>query len=113
MNQEIKNKKEWQLSLDLAVSIHKLMADRPSEEYEDEFSLSNEIRNTAISIPCTIVSGYRVGGELLLENLSLACGLLARLETQLRIAANVELLEEEKVTPLLVEIENVRVVINL
>jgi len=51
MEKKFENQIEWQKSSDLAVSIHKLLAHMPSEEYENEFSLSNEIKRNAISIP--------------------------------------------------------------
>ncbi|MDD2552148.1 MAG: four helix bundle protein [Dysgonamonadaceae bacterium] len=108
MKREFEDQKEWKLSMDLATNVYKQMVQLPIEEYEDYYSISNQIKRTAISIPSKIAAGYSLGGEYLLENLSIARGLLARLETLLILAANVKVLEEKKMELLLKEIESVR-----
>lgn len=93
MNKKFENKEEWKASNELVVDIHKLLSGMPIEEYEDPFSLSNEIKNTAISIPSKLSAGYEMGGEYLTENLIIARGLLMKLESQLTIASDVKLIE--------------------
>ena len=108
MNKEFKDMKEWQESIDLAVDVHKLMSGMPREEYENPYSLSNEIKNTAMSIPCNLSSGYEVGEGYLTENLIRARGLLAKLESQLMLAININLIEEEKAEELIKRVRSVR-----
>lgn len=108
MNKEFKDMKECQESIDLAVDIHKLMSGMPSEEYEDPDSLSNEIKNTAMSIPSKLSAGFELGDDYLTENLIRARGLLAKLESQLMLAINIDLIEEEKAEELIKRVRSVR-----
>ena len=108
MNKEFKDKKEWQESIDLAVEVHKLMSSMPKEEYEDPYSLSNDIKNTAVSIPSKLSAGYELGGDYLTENLMIARGLVAKLESQLMLAVDVKLVENESAQKLIKRARSVR-----
>lgn len=108
MNKEFKEMKEWQESIDLAVDVHKLMSGMPSEEFADPYSLSNEIKNTAMSIPSKLSAGYELGDDYLTENLMKARGLLAKLETQLLLAIDIDLIEKEKAEELIKRARSVR-----
>ena len=52
-----------------------------------------------------------MGGEYLIENLWIANGLLARLGTQLRIAATLKMVEEDEVALLYKKIDSVMAMI--
>lgn len=108
MNKRFENNKEWQEGNKLVIDIHKLLSGMPKEEYEDPYSLSNEIKNTAIGVPCKLSTGYELGGDYLTENLIIASGLLAKLESLLLLAIDVKLVEDENAEELIKRAKNVR-----
>ena len=95
MNKKFEDKRGWKESNELVLAIYKLLNGIPKEEYEDPFSLTNEIKNTVIKIPSKLMAGYELGGDYLTENLIIARGLLMKLESQLTIASDVKLIEED------------------
>ncbi|MBQ6601202.1 MAG: four helix bundle protein [Clostridia bacterium] len=73
----------WQKSMDLVDEIYKLIKLLPSDE---RFSLSDQMRRSAISVPSNIAEGYeRKSKKEYLQFLSIAKGSRAELETQLYI----------------------------
>lgn len=93
MNTKFQNKEEWKESYELVLATYELMGKGPKEEYENPFSLSNEIKNTVIGIPSKLSAGYELGGDFLTENLMEARGLLVKLEYLLTVAAEMNLVE--------------------
>lgn len=112
MNKKFENNKEWQESNKLVLDIYKLLSGMPKEEYEDPYSLSNEIKNAAIGVPCKLSAGYELGGDYLTENLMIASGLLAKLESLLLLAIDVKLVEDENAEELIKRIKHIDLAID-
>ena len=73
----------WQKAMDLTVEIYKLVKKLPKEE---SYSLSDQMRRAAVSIPSNIAEGQeRNSKKEFIRFLSIAQGSRAELETQLLI----------------------------
>jgi len=82
----------WQKAMDLAQEIYKLAKRLPKEEL---FSLSNQMRRAAVSIPSNIAEGQdRNSTKEFISFLSIARGSRAELETQLQLCVRVGYLAE-------------------
>ena len=89
MGDSFKDLLVWQRAIQLTVSIYKFTADFPSTE---QFGLTNQLRRSAVSIASNIAEGYgrRSRGEYL-QFLGIARGAVCELQTQLVIAAELNL----------------------
>ena len=100
-----KDLKVWQQSKDLVSEIYKLTATFPKEEV---YSLTAQIKRSAISIPSNIAEGAaRESNKEYIRFLYIALGSLAELDTQLLIANDLgyfKLNEYQKLTIKLDEI---------
>jgi len=87
--------KVWQKAMDLATEIYRLTEKLPDKE---TFSLVNQTRRAAVSIPSNIAEGQdRNSTKEFVNFLSIARGSKAELETQLQICVNVNYLTEENI----------------
>jgi four helix bundle protein len=95
----------WQKAMDLSVLIYKLTKKLPKEEL---FSLSDQMRRAAISIPSNIAEGQeRNTDKEFAHFLTISRGSKAELETQLLICEKVGYLKEADIVEainLLIEI---------
>lgn len=88
-----KELKIWQNSKNLVIDIYKRTENFPKEEI---FSLTNQIRRSAISIPSNIAEGCgRNSDKDLIRFLDIANGSSFELETQLIIAHELDFLDKE------------------
>lgn len=88
-----KELKIWQNSKDLVIDIYKRTENFPKEEI---FSLTNQIRRSAISIPSNIAEGCgRNSDKDLIRFLDIANGSSFELETQLIIAHELDFLDKK------------------
>lgn len=78
----------WQKSIELAKNIYRLSSQSPGEE---RFGLVSQVRRAAVSIPSNIAEGQarNTTGEFV-QFLSHAEGSAAELDTQLRLAIELE-----------------------
>ena len=82
----------WKKSMDLVVEIYHLVKRLPKEE---TYSLSDQMRRAAISIPSNIAEGFfRHSSRQYIQFLSVARGSTAELETQLLIAIRLKYFTE-------------------
>lgn len=89
----------WQKAMDLTVDVYELSALFPKEEI---YGLTSQIRRSAISIPSNISegAGRNTNGEF--KNfLGIASGSSNELFTQLILSHRLNLVNPEKVTPIL------------
>ena len=95
----------WQKAMDLTQEIYRLTRKLPKEEL---FSLSDQMRRAAVSIPSNIAEGQdRNTAKEFLNFLAIARGSRAELETQLQICVRVGYLADTDILEarqLLVEI---------
>lgn len=88
-----KELKIWQNSKNLVIDIYKRTENFPKEEI---FSLTNQIRRSAISIPSNIAEGCgRNSDKDLIRFLDIANGSSFELETQLIIAHELDFLDKK------------------
>jgi len=82
----------WKKSLDLVEELYKCTRDFPKEE---SYSLTSQIRRSAISIPSNIAEGAaRNSKKEFIQFLYIALGSTAELETQLIISGRLGYLKE-------------------
>jgi len=86
----------WQKGMDLVVEIYRLVKKLPKEEL---YSLSDQMRRAAVSIPSNIAEGRnRSSSKDFLRFLYMAKGSLAEIETQMFIGVKLGYLEESDIT---------------
>lgn len=94
----------WKKTIDLVTDIYKITKGFPEEE---RFSLTSQLRRSAVSIPSNIAEGAaRRSDKEFIQFLYIALGSAAETETQLIIASNINYLKED--APVFLKIENVR-----
>lgn len=91
-----KNLTVWQKSMDLVVLVYKLMEQLPKEE---RYSLCDQIRRSAVSIPSNIAEGKsRNSIKEYKQFVGIAKGSAAELETQLLICERIGYLDKEELS---------------
>ena len=102
--------KIWHRSKQMAVEIYNLTKDMP--EYE-RYGLISQLRRSAVSIPSNIAEGWgRNTPKYFISFMRSAMGSLFELITQIEIAQEVELINNEKATIILKEYEEIGKMIN-
>lgn len=85
----------WQKAMGLVVEIYELVKLLPKEEM---YSLSDQMRRAAVSIPSNIAEGHaRQSVRSFIHVLSIAQGSRAELETQLLICVRIGYLERKQI----------------
>ena len=88
----------WQKSMDLVTMVYKLTSKLPKDEV---YSLCNQMRRAAISIPSNIAEGYDRGSQKNYINfLHIASGSNSELQTQLEICVRIGYFSKEEVKPI-------------
>lgn len=83
----------WQKAMDLVVNVYEDTKALPGDE---RFGLTSQMRRSAVSVPCNIAEGHaRDSTKEFLHFLSITCGSLAELETQLMLAERLRYLAAE------------------
>lgn len=95
----------WQKSMQAAETIYKLVKKLPKEEL---YSLSDQMRRAAISIPSNIAEGYgrNSTGEYK-RFLTIANGSKTELETQLILASRIGYFTKEEIKPVLTLLDEI------
>ena len=100
----------WQKSIDLAVMVYETVKSLPKEEL---YSLSDQIRRAAISIPSNIAEGnQRNTTKDYIRFLSIARGSLGELETQLILCERLKYLQKDQTETLLSQCTEVSKMLN-
>lgn len=100
MSQKYQDLEVWKRSVDAAVAVYEIVKKLPKEEL---YSLSDQIKRSAISVPSNIAEGQsRFHSNDQVHFMSIALGSLSELETQLIIAERTHKLD---VAELLTEYE--------
>ena len=99
--------KIWQKAMDIAVEVYEISSLLPLDE---KFNLIHQIRKCAVSIPSNIAEGAgRNYNKEFIQFLGIANGSTFELITQLILAKRLNLIDQEKVQPIiekLIEVSN-------
>jgi four helix bundle protein len=96
----------WKLSIDFVKKIYQVTKTFPATE---NYSLINQIRRAAVSIPSNIAEGQgRSSAKEFKQFLAISLGSVAELETQLIIAGEIDYLTRTEVDPLLNILDRIR-----
>jgi four helix bundle protein len=94
----------WKTGRDLVVDIYRFTRSFPQEE---KFGLVDQMRRAAVSIPCNIAEGFnRKYSSDYKRFLFIALGSCGELETQLEIAAPLQLVSPDSVKKILEKIDH-------
>ncbi len=86
----------WKKAIDLVVTIYKITDSFPKEEI---YSLTNQLRRAAVSIPSNIAEGAARGSDKeFIHFLYIALGSLSEIETQIIIAKELGFIKDDKTT---------------
>ncbi len=100
----------WKRSFELVDAVYQQSENLPNDE---KFGLTSQIRRCAVSIPSNIAEGCsRRTDKEFARFLEIAIGSSFELETQLLIALRRNMLEKEKMEPILDELNQVQKMIN-
>ncbi|MBI6120535.1 four helix bundle protein [Salegentibacter maritimus] len=98
--------KVWIKAMDIAEKTYQLSANFPAEE---KFGLTSQIRRSAVSVPSNIAEGAGRNTKREFKNfLGIASGSSYELYTQLLLSYRLNLVDEEKVAPILSEVIEVQ-----
>ena len=82
----------WQKGFQIVISTYKLIKDFPQEEL---YALTSQIKRASVSIPSNIAEGYgRNTDKSFSHFIDISRGSLYELETQLRIAKELEFIQD-------------------
>jgi four helix bundle protein len=102
----LKELKIWNKAIDLSVEVYKATADFPTDE---RFGLVSQSRRAAVSIPSNIAEGAGRNSPKEFTNfLGIANGSSYELQTQLIISNRLNLLNDEKLSGLLKQIDELQ-----
>lgn len=87
--------KVWQMAMNLAAEIYKVVKLLPLEE---RYSLGDQMRRAAVSVPSNIAEGHSRGTTKdFIRFLYISRGSVAELETQLRLSVKINYLKNEDI----------------
>lgn len=99
MIQSFKDLIVWQKAMEMASMTYSLTTNLPKEE---SFSLTNQMRRAAVSIPSNIAEGYgRNSAKEYLQFLAIAKASLCELETQFLLCVRINYMTEQEIQPIL------------
>jgi len=101
---EFKDLRIWQKGIEIVSDIYITTKKFPKEEL---YSLTSQIRRSAISIPSNIAEGFRrYHNKEYKQFLYIALGSCAELETQITIAKNLKYITEDKEIELIEKLDH-------
>ena len=73
----------WKVAMDAVLETYRLSADFPRTE---TYGLVSQLRRAAVSVPSNVAEGYVRGGRAEINQLNIALGSIAEVDTQLEVA---------------------------
>lgn len=96
------NLKVWQHAMDITINVYSMVKLLPDFE---RYSLSDQIRRSAISIPSNIAEGQgRNSNKEFAHFLSISRGSIAELQTQLILCVKIGYIPDDLINPILLEL---------
>ena len=99
----------YKKSFALVKDVYSITKSFPREEL---YSLTSQIRRSAVSIPSNIAEGYMRGSKEYAQFLKIALGSCAELETQLLLSLDIGLCKDKDIMPSLGRLEETARLIN-
>ncbi len=85
----------WQKGVNLAVECYRLTDHFPKSEL---YGLTNQMRRAAVSVPSNVAEGSeRQHTPEFIQHVSISCGSIAELDTQVEIARRLQFVDEQQV----------------
>ena len=101
-----KDLRVWQEAIELVKEVYNLCARLPKDEL---YALASQMKRAALSVASNIAEGHsRNHRAEYRQGVYIAIGSLAELETQLHVAKELQLLDEESLTPTFTRIARLR-----
>jgi four helix bundle protein len=98
MSSSFRELQVWQRGMQIVESVYRVSGGFPKAEI---YGLTSQIRRAAVSVPSNIAEGHtRASTKEYLRHISVAEGSLAEVETQLEIAARLNYVCEEQLSPI-------------
>lgn len=95
----------WQKAMDLALEAYRVTR---IKAFSRDFALTDQLRKSAISVPCNIAEGFDRGSRAEFHHfLSIAKGSCAELKTQLYLAERIEYIDEDTAAQLKTQADEV------
>jgi four helix bundle protein len=73
----------WRVAMDAVMETYAVSSDFPKSE---TYGLTGQMRRSAVSVPSNVAEGYVRGGRAEINQLGIALGSIAELDTQLEVA---------------------------
>jgi four helix bundle protein len=83
----------WKVAMDAVVETYRLSADFPRTE---TYGLVGQIRRAAVSVPSNVAEGHVRGGRAEINQLGIALGSIAELDTQLEVARRLAYVSKDR-----------------
>ncbi len=96
---KVENLKIWDKAIELVKKVYSLVSELPKDE---KFGLTSQIKRSSVSIPSNIAEGAGSNSQKEFKNfMSIANGSAYELQTQLIIVVELNLIDKEKVQPII------------
>jgi four helix bundle protein len=82
----------WRVAMDAVMETYAVSSDFPKSE---TYGLAGQMRRAAVSVPSNVAEGYVRGGRAEINQLGIALGSIAELDTQLEIARRREYISSD------------------
>jgi four helix bundle protein len=109
---EIKDHRDleaWRVAMDAVLETYQVSADFPRTE---TYGLGGQMRRAAVSVPSNVAEGYVRGGRAEINQLSIALGSVAELDTQLEVARRLAYVSSDRAAHLQELIVSTRRLVN-
>jgi four helix bundle protein len=95
--QSFKDLNAWQAGMDLVVEVYGLASKLPASE---RYALSSQMRRAVVSVPANIAEGhaFRTWPKMYRRHVRIALGSLAELETEIEVAARLDMVEQSSLS---------------
>ncbi|WP_394971316.1 four helix bundle protein [uncultured Croceitalea sp.] len=96
---KVENLKIWDKSIELVKKVYSLVSELPKDE---KFGLTSQIKRSSVSIPSNIAEGAGRNSQKEFKHfMSIANGSAYELQTQLIMVVELNLIDKEKVQPII------------
>jgi four helix bundle protein len=99
----------WRLAMDAVMETYTVSSEFPKSE---TYGLAGQMRRAAVSVPSNVAEGYVRGGRAEINQLGIALGSIAELDTQLEVARRLAYVSPDRAAKLQQLIVSARRLVN-